>query len=310
MEGGDPLVSVVIPTHNRPAMLEEALTSVAAQTYEHLEVIVVDDASPTPAEETVAAASIPARVIRHERNRGANRARTTGIEAATGEVIAFLDDDDRWDPAKLERQVRALRASGAGVVLVGQHYVDESGAVTSVKRPEIDGPARAALFRGKTAGSFSTMAVRRDVIEAAGMPDPELPSLQDREWLIRLAAHTTFRSLPAPLVVRRIGEYEQIGDRFVERRDQTFHRMLETHGDAAARHGLRRAFEAGLARGVAASALRAGAHADARAFALRAIRAAPTDHRGYLLALMALGGGRPYRSARRVKHRLGRLMHG
>lgn len=310
MEAGDPLVSVVIPTHDRPAMLREAIASVSAQTYDRLEVIVVDDASPTPAEETLGVDAVPVRVIRHERNRGANRARTSGIAAADGEIVAFLDDDDRWEPTKLEKQIEALRASHSGVVLVGQRYVDESGTITSIKRPEIDGPARAALFRGKTAGSFSTMAVRRDVIDAAGVPDPELPSLQDREWLIRLAEHCTFRSLPDPLVVRRIGEYEQIGDRFVERRDLTFRRMLEKHGDAAARHDLREAFEAGLARGVAASALRAGAHDDARAFALRAIRAAPTDHRGYLLALMSLGGGRPYRSARRVKHRVGRMMHG
>lgn len=312
MWSGSPLVSVVIPTYDRPTMLREATESVDRQTHPNIELIVVDDASPAPAEATLADLDIEVdvRIERHDENRGANAARNTGIEAATGDIITFLDDDDRWVPWKLERQVEAFDTvrPTPGVVLVGQRFVDDGGETIGRKDPEIDGAATAALFSGNVAGPFSSMAIRQDVIEPAGLPDAGLPSLQDREWLIRLSHHTRFHSIREPLVIRRMGSHDQIGDRFVERRDVTYHRMLEKHRDAAASYGRAGSFHAGLALGVAASALRAGAYREARRFALRAIRADPTSLRAYGYALAAMGGGLTYRPARSIKHHARRLV--
>lgn len=93
----EPLVSVVLPTYDRPAFLRSAVESVAAQTYTNVELIVVDDDSPTPAAEAIdedlLGSSITLRVLRGEGNRGVNAARNEGIRAAGGEYIAFLDDD-------------------------------------------------------------------------------------------------------------------------------------------------------------------------------------------------------------------------
>lgn len=307
-----PPVSVVIPTYDRPELLEAAVDSVLAQTFDELELIVVDDASPEPVEPRLRSTAHDGRltVIRHDANQGANAARNTGIAAAAGRVLTFLDDDDRWSARKLERQMTAFEEGPEplGVVLVGQRYVDDAGITTNAKRPAVDGHATRALLSGRTAGPFSTMAVTREAIEAAGIPDERFPSLQDREWLIRLSEHCTFRSIQDPLVVRRMGEHAQIGDRFEERRDRTYALMREQHGPTADVHSVRDTFEATLALGVAGSALRAGAYGDARRFALRALGHRPSlAALGYLLA--SLGGGRTYRPARRIRHRFGHLAH-
>ncbi len=302
-----PTTSVVIPTYDRPDMLEEAVESVFAQTYPNVEPIVVDDASPEPVAPRLRSTfEADLRVIRHESNRGANAARNTGIDAASGPVVSFLDDDDRWAPEKLARQMEAFEAGplSRGVVIVGQRYVDDNGNITHVRRPDVHGSATKDLLDGRSAGPFSTLAVRRETIEAAGLPDERFPSLQDREWLIRLSQHCTVGSIPDSLVIRRMGKHDQIGDQYAERRDRTYSLMREKHGPTASAYGVRDTFEAALARGVAASALRAGAYGDARRFALRALRYRPSlASVGYLLA--SLGGGLTYRSARRLSRHLG-----
>jgi glycosyltransferase involved in cell wall biosynthesis len=104
-------VSIVIPTHNRPALLEAALDSLVAQTMENWEAIVVDDASEPPA--TIEALSKKLghrlRVFRHEVSRGGAAAKNSGIDAASAPVVAFLDDDDLYAPTYLETALAALK---------------------------------------------------------------------------------------------------------------------------------------------------------------------------------------------------------
>ncbi|MBI4259617.1 MAG: glycosyltransferase family 2 protein, partial [Actinobacteria bacterium] len=101
-----PLFSVIVPTHGRPAYLAEALASVAAQTIEDWEAVVVDDASPEPVE-------VPDdprfRLVRRDENGGPGAARNSGLAAATGRYIAFLDDDDLFTPDRLEVALEGLQ---------------------------------------------------------------------------------------------------------------------------------------------------------------------------------------------------------
>ena len=305
----DPLVSVVVPTYHRESMLSEAVQSVIEQTYPHVEIIVVDDASPVPASEALVDTDDSVRILRHDENQGANAARNTGIRAARGDILAFLDDDDRWAPTKLERQVTAFNTGHPrpGVVLVGQQFVDAGGSTIKRKLPAVDGTATEQLFAGTVAGPFSTMAVRRNLIDQAGLPDEKLPNLQDREWLLRLSQYAPFHSIRSPLVYRRMGDHDQIGDQFVERRDVTYQRMLMKHQETAAQFGLAGSFEASLALSVAAAALQNGAYNEARRFAYHALRSDPTAHRAYVYILAAIGGGFTYRPARSIKRHLTRL---
>lgn len=125
-----PRVSVVIPTHNRPDLLLEALQSVAGQSMDDWEVVVVDDASAPPVSVDAAATGIAGeklRVLRHESSRGGAAAKNTGAAAARGEVIAFLDDDDLYAPQYLARALQVLDAHPQiGVVFMGVAWFGSS----------------------------------------------------------------------------------------------------------------------------------------------------------------------------------------
>jgi glycosyltransferase involved in cell wall biosynthesis len=119
-----PSVSVIIPTHNRPAMLAEALASVRAQTFKDYEIIVVsngeNDNARKASREVVANhhCRYAAHYVRYFELRDGNvsAARNFGIANANGEWIAFLDDDDLWLPTKLERQVAEAERTGADMI--------------------------------------------------------------------------------------------------------------------------------------------------------------------------------------------------
>jgi len=309
MSATRPLVSIVLPTYNRPEMVGEAVESVASQRYSNVELIVVDDGSSTDTEAQVANAApdgLDWRCLQHEINKGANAARNTGISAATGEIIAFLDDDDRWKPGKLEAQVSMFQHEDVGVVVVGQEIVTEDGETTGTRLPEIDGDATDALLGKQVAGPFSTIAVRRTAVEKAGLPDERFPCWQDREWLLRLSRHCRFGAIRRPLVVRRSGSYEQIGDAFEPMRDVSYPLFIEKHRALAAAHGRERFFLAQLATSIAAAGLIHGYHDDARQFATRAIRTNPTVRNAYIYLALAIGGSRAVDSVSRLKRTVDR----
>lgn len=113
-------VSVIIPTYNRTELLRQAINSVLGQTYQDLEIIIVDDASSANIKDVVASfRDKRIKYIRHETNRGSSAARNTGITTAQGDYIAFLDDDDEWRKDKLEKQLAAIRNEGYDAVLCG-----------------------------------------------------------------------------------------------------------------------------------------------------------------------------------------------
>lgn len=103
-----PLVSVIIPTYNRAALACEAVNSVLRQTYQNLEIIVIDDGS---TDDTTSAIAQYGERVRYTRrpNAGVNPARNLGLKQARGEFVALLDSDDLWAPYKIELQVRLLR---------------------------------------------------------------------------------------------------------------------------------------------------------------------------------------------------------
>jgi glycosyltransferase involved in cell wall biosynthesis len=303
----DPPVSVVLPTYGRPDRLRRAAESVVDQTYGNVELVVVDDCSPTPATESLASVDldgIELSCFRHEENRGANVARNTGIRNAAGTYIAFLDDDDEWKPAKLERQVETFERGGPdlGVVYTGSEfrYGDYTRTVTYTS----SGDVTTDILVGRSFGKFSSLMIRRDVIDQAGLPDPDLPSWQERDWLLRLSEHCTFEPVAEPLTVRWCGEDDRIADNFEAKRDVTYPRFLEKHRDLAASYGRRyeRRFVASLADMLGRSALKNGYYADARKYLLRACYCYPFETKRFVYALASLGGAYSYESIRRVVH--------
>jgi hypothetical protein len=202
MEGQRGRVSVVIPAFNRAGTVARAVRSALAQTHRDLEVIVVDDASTDATRAAVAAIRDPrVRCLRHGENRGGSAARNTGIAAATGEYVAFLDSDDEWDPPKIERQLAALatrdQADWAGAYC-GHRFV--SGERTFVHSPALEGrfPRELLLMAVPVAGG-STLLVTTAAARELGGFDAGFRRHQDFEFLLRFFGRHRLCAVPEPL---------------------------------------------------------------------------------------------------------------
>jgi len=125
--GHPPLVSVIVPTYNRPDMLPDTLRSILAQTYPHIEIVVVNDAG-EDVDRLVKGVAPNAVYLRHERNKGLAGARNTGINHAQGKYIAYLDDDDLFYPDHVETLVTFLEGSDHKVAYTDSYRAFQSQA--------------------------------------------------------------------------------------------------------------------------------------------------------------------------------------
>jgi len=305
-----PLISVVLPTYNRPRLLKRAVETVLKQTYPNIELVIMDDHSPVPAKEVLSAYSFDAisnvRQLRHSKNEGANVARNNGIRAASGQFISFLDDDDQWDRKKTAKQVDTFLTAddSVGFVYTGTRYVLHNDAKTAVHT--VSGDVTRDILAGAPIAEFSAIMVRADVVERAGLPDERLPSWQDLEWFLRLSLHCRFEPVPEPLTIRRKDHGERIGNRFEERRDVSYPLFVSKHRSLARKHGRRceRMFLAHLLRTLALSALQNSHYAEARKHFVKSIVQYPFKIKPYMYLLSCLGGKYTYRPAQQI----GRLL--
>lgn len=201
-----PSVSVVITTHNRQREVLRAIRSAAGQTLPALEIIVVDDAS-SPAlndAEVAAQSASPVRLIRHDQARGPAGARNAGIRAASGDWVAFLDDDDQFVPEKLARCLAALEQHPDAAVLHHAAYIDmvneHVGYATRLEPHDGGAGLYRRLLVKNIVGGTPMVLVRRKVLTAVGGFDEALPALEDYDLWLRLAgAGVRFIALPQPL---------------------------------------------------------------------------------------------------------------
>lgn len=103
-----PLISCIIPTKNRPDLLVRAVRSALGQSYQKIEVIVIDDSTDSFTQQRLAQTGLPVRYIKNERSKGAGYSRNIGLLEAKGDIIAFLDDDDSWLPEKIASQLKLI----------------------------------------------------------------------------------------------------------------------------------------------------------------------------------------------------------
>src|SRR4051812_8939960 len=143
----DPLVSVVIPTYNRAGIIGRTIDNIFEQTYRRFELIVVDDGSTDDTPATLAKYGSRIRAIR-QNNAGPAIARNRGAAAAVGEIIAFQDSDDLWNPKKLERQVRSLQRHTSALCCLCnvQMPTSERGPSTSFDHSLIQPPEEEGLW--------------------------------------------------------------------------------------------------------------------------------------------------------------------
>ncbi len=235
-----PRATVVIPVHDREQMLfEHALPSALGQVEVDVDVVVVCDGSPERLARRVESFADPrVSVVRHAEPRGVAAARNAGIDAAKGDWVAILDDDDLWAPTKLAKQIAAADRAGAGFAYSAAAIVDSRLRVKSLTpAPDPASLLVDLLARNVIPGGGSNVMARRDVLCAIGGFDPELRYVSDWDIAIRLAAASSGARVPDPLVawVRHEGATAPLAD--TARRD--LERLEERHGDLFRRHGAR-----------------------------------------------------------------------
>ena len=182
-------VSVVIPTRGRLDLLGDAVRTALQQDSVDVEVVVVDDASPDDTAAWVARqGDSRLRLVRHATRAGVSAARNSGVRAAHGTWVAFLDDDDVWAPDKLHLQVSAAADAGRGWVYGGEVHVDEELHLLGGGPPLPPDEVLALLPSQNTlpAGG-SNVVVRADLLAAVGGFDASLVRTEDWDLWIRLA---------------------------------------------------------------------------------------------------------------------------
>ena len=201
-----PRVSVVIPAYNAARTIEQAIESALSQTMGDLELLVVDDGSVDPTAAVVVAHGDSRVKLISRQNGGTSAARNTGIAAATGEWVAFLDADDVWLPDKLERQLAQMeRVPGCLASLGSAYLVDDELKPTALRRCQaVDDPLLAFLRFENLPAAASSWIVNRALLAKIGGFDTSLARIEDWDFSIRLARHANPICIDAPLTMYRI----------------------------------------------------------------------------------------------------------
>jgi glycosyltransferase involved in cell wall biosynthesis len=202
------LVSVIIPTYNSAQYVAEAVGSALAQTYQPVEIIVVDDGS---TDDTAALLGSFGDRIRYifQKNQGVSIARNRGIAAAHGQLIAFLDADDMWLPKKLEIQVNQLdRDPSVGLLHADAFYLDgETNQRSRHSRPPTfrEGNCYIPLFLGNRI-LISSVLVRRECLDKVGPFDEKISkaSVEDYDLWLRVARYFELGYSTEPLITYRL----------------------------------------------------------------------------------------------------------
>jgi glycosyltransferase involved in cell wall biosynthesis len=248
----NPSLSVVIPTYNRARTIGKAIDSVLAQTFQDYEVIVVDDGSQDDTKTVLTRFGNRIHLISQE-NRGVSAARNTGIRAAHGKWIAFLDSDDEWRPTKLARQMDCLEKRAMKVCFTrcvaenGEILRDIDELLPATKQSEIYcfENAMETICQLKCHPLIPSMVVEKELLEQAGLFDESIYASEDTRLIYNLAFLSGFIYVDCPLVVvyRRSHNSltydlnpETAGKRFssyLRVQVEAYWRMLEVHPNQA-----------------------------------------------------------------------------
>lgn len=189
-----PRVTVVIPTAGRPRLVTRAVESALSQTLREIEVVVVIDGPDAMTEKALSAIVDPRlRTVRRPKG-GPGAARNAGVEAAAGEWVALLDDDDLWAPGKLERQLAVAESSAlAYPIVAGRVAADDGSGRVQVwpRRLPAAGETlgdyllvRRSLFWGESLIHTSTILTRRSLLREVRFRE-DMACHEDMDWLLR-----------------------------------------------------------------------------------------------------------------------------
>ncbi|OGX57910.1 MAG: hypothetical protein A2447_01900 [Omnitrophica WOR_2 bacterium RIFOXYC2_FULL_38_12] len=204
MTKDNPLISVIMPTYNRSTMAGNAAISVLQQSYNNIELIIVDDGSSDGTKDIIKALNdTRIKYIRHETNKGGSAARNTGIKSSKGDYLSFIDDDNIWMPEILELQYKTFSNSSPdiGIVYVWQEVRSlENNELLWKTQPTLKGNLKGQFLYGQGIGGMNFLT-RRECLNKIGLFDENLKACQDWDLLKRLSEHYSFDFIPKELVV-------------------------------------------------------------------------------------------------------------
>lgn len=183
-------ISVIIPNYNYGRFIRDAIESVLSQTYQPIEIIVVDDGSTDDSVKVVETFGGKIKLIKQQ-NGGVGKARNTGAKNSTGDFLAFLDADDIWFPEKLEKQIVLFSNESVGYVSCGMREFNTEGKTIDHHIPLLKGwtTKNMLLFDAPTAASGSAFIVKKEIFEKVGGFDenPELHPSEDWDFARRVS---------------------------------------------------------------------------------------------------------------------------
>lgn len=184
-------ISVVLPTYNRANIIGKSIESVLNQTYQDLELIIVDDCSTDNTEEMVRTFNDERiRYHRLDQNCGVSNARNIGVALAENDLVALEDSDDIWFPTKLERQVQywELHPEFSMIYCPYEMEIDKKLLITpsGLLRDELEGNILRYLLLRNSIGAPTVLFRKKAFMECGGF-DPEYRSLEDWDFAIRFA---------------------------------------------------------------------------------------------------------------------------
>lgn len=201
------LVSIIIPAYDVEKFIRECLQSVQRQTYGNWQAIVVDDGSTDNTAEVIQ--SIVQQDQRfqfiRQSNGGVSQARNTGLRAASGAYVAFLDGDDMWEPDFLSELITACQSNEVDMAYCGYTHLYTGGLRRKFSYPYANGQILLDVIQGKTQIHIGALLVKKNIISQFGLWFTEGCRVgQDQEFIWKLVSHVKVRSVPQELMIYRI----------------------------------------------------------------------------------------------------------
>ncbi|MCK4918258.1 MAG: glycosyltransferase family 2 protein [Candidatus Pacebacteria bacterium] len=213
----NPIISIIIPTYNRPELLRRAIKSVLNQTFQRFEIIVVDDGLVERANKIIKEIDdLRVVYIQHKENRGASAARNTGNEKARGEFVTFLDDDDEFYPEKLKKQLEIMKKFGKQIdytFCLADIYSQQTGDFSYTQKYDLEEGTGSffeeALSMNMAVATPSIFCKREKALEI-GVFDVTFPNAEDRDFFIRLSKNSKGFFLNQSLVKVNFSDSEKV----------------------------------------------------------------------------------------------------
>ena len=208
------LISVVIPTFNRAHVLERAIDSVLGQTYQNIEVIVVDDASTDETLVVLEKYWEQVKII-HTRNNGVSAARNKGLKHCKGEWVAFLDSDDEWLPQRLEKQIEFIQSNPHVPLVHGEEIWIRRGKRVNPKfKHKKGGGDQFIPSLGLCLISPSASLIRKETLEKWKGFDEEFVVCEDYDLWLKITAEHEVGFIEEPIIVKHGGHEDQLSAKY------------------------------------------------------------------------------------------------